>query len=144
MVAARMVSALRAGFTWLAVGALAGGFAVAFRLGDQALFVQAYGRPDVVSAFAILPLAARLLLPALGGALAAGLAARVRAGSGTGEILSAVRDGAPVRVGPTLVNAAATFSAISSGGSLGREGPLLHFGAAAGSALASGPPSAAR
>lgn len=133
--AARLVSALRAGAAWLAVGALAGGFAVAFRLADGALFARVYHRPDVVSAFAALPVAARLLVPALGGALAAALAARVRGGSGTAEIIAAARGAGRVPLGPTLVGAAATFSAISTGGSLGREGPLLHFGAAAGAAL---------
>jgi len=133
--AARLFPALRAGAAWLVVGALAGGFAVAFRLADGALFARAYHRPDIVSAFAALPLAARLLLPALGGALAAGLAARVRGGGGTAEIVAAARGGGRVPLVPTLVNAAATFTAISTGGSLGREGPLLHFGAATGSAL---------
>jgi CIC family chloride channel protein len=136
MAAVRLVRALRHGVTWLAVGALAGGFAVLFRLADQALFARAYHRPDIVSAFAGLPVAARVLLPALGGALAAGLAARVRGGGGTAEIIAAVQTGGRVPMTPTLVSAAATFSAISTGGSLGREGPLLHVGAAAGSALA--------
>lgn len=133
--AVRLVSALRAGAAWLAVGALAGGFAVVFRLADAELFARAYHRPDIVSAFAALPVAARLLLPALGGALAAGLAARVRGGSGTAEIVAAARGDAEIPLAPTLIGAAATFSAISTGGSLGREGPLLHFGAAAGSVL---------
>ncbi|HXJ23732.1 MAG TPA: chloride channel protein [Polyangia bacterium] len=129
-------SAVGAGATWLAVGAAAGLFAIAFRIADQLLFVHAYGRPDVVRAFGALPALARLLIPAAGGAIAAGLAARARRGSGTGEIIAAVASpGARVPMGATLVNAAATFTAISTGGSLGREGPLLHFGAAAGSAL---------
>ncbi len=138
MAAARFVRALRVGAAWLAVGALAGGFAVVFRLADQALFARAYHRPDIVSAFAALPAVARLLLPALGGALAAGLAARVRGGSGTAEIVAAARGDGRIPIAPTLIGAAATFSAISTGGSLGREGPLLHAGAAAGSALGKG------
>jgi chloride channel protein, CIC family len=128
-------AALRLG-TWLTVGVAAGLFAIAFRIADQLVFLHAYGRPDVVSAFGALPAVARLLLPAAGGAVAAGLAARARGGSGTGEIITAVATpGARVPLGATLINAAATFTAISTGGSLGREGPLLHFAAAAGSAL---------
>ncbi len=138
MAVARLVRALRVGAVWVAVGGLAGGFAVAFRLADHALFARAYHRPDIVSAFAALPVTVRLLLPALGGALAAALAARVGRAGGTAEIIAAARDGGRIPVGPTLVSAAATFSAISTGGSLGREGPLLHAGAAAGSALATG------
>ena len=132
--AAAFSAVLRIG-TWILVGAAAGCFAVAFRIADQLLFAHAYGQPDVVSAFGALPALARLLLPAAGGAIAAGLATRAKGGSGTGEIIAAVaKPGAHVPVGATLVNAAATFVAISTGGSLGREGPLLHFGAAAGSA----------
>ncbi|MES1206374.1 MAG: chloride channel protein [Pseudomonadota bacterium] len=136
MPASRLVPALRTGAAWLVVGAVAGAFAVAFRAADQALFTHAYGRPDIVSAFTALPVVARLLIPAAGGALAAWLAARARGGSGTGQIIAAVSAGSPIPLRATLVDAAATFSAISSGGSLGREGPLLQVGAAAGSALA--------
>jgi CIC family chloride channel protein len=120
----------------LFVGAVAGAFAVAFRMADHALFTHLYRHPDVVSAFGSLPALARLLIPAAGGAVAAWLAARAGQGGGTGEIIAAVATpGARVPRGATLVNAAATFTAISTGGSLGREGPLLHFGAAAGSAI---------
>jgi CIC family chloride channel protein len=121
------------------IGAAAGAFAVGFRLADEILFAHAYGRPDIVSAFGALPALARLLIPAAGGALAAWVASRARASAGTGEIIAAAaQPGATVPMGATLVNAAATFAAISTGGSLGREGPLLHFGAAAGSALERG------
>ncbi|MFL5303905.1 MAG: hypothetical protein ACJ8F1_01775, partial [Polyangia bacterium] len=82
MAATRLVPALRTGAAWLLAGAVAGAFAVAFRAADQALFTHAYGRPDIVSAFTALPVLARLLIPAAGGALAAGLAARVRGGAG--------------------------------------------------------------
>lgn len=136
MPATRLVPALRTGAAWVAAGVVAGAFAVAFRAADQALFTHAYGQPDIVSAFTALPVLARLLIPAAGGALAAGLAARVRGGSGTGQIVAAFSTGRRIPIRATLVDAAATFSAISSGGSLGREGPLLHVGAAAGSALA--------
>ncbi|MFL5303991.1 MAG: chloride channel protein [Polyangia bacterium] len=136
MPATRLVPALRTGAAWLLAGAVAGAFAVAFRAADQALFTHAYGRPDIVSAFTALPVLARLLIPAAGGALAAGLAARVRGGAGTGQMIAAVSDGRRIPLRATLVDAAATFSAISTGGSLGREGPLLQVGAAAGSALA--------
>ncbi len=128
-------SASRVGAS-LFVGAVAGAFAVVFRIADHALFTHLYHHPDVVSAFGALPALARLLIPAAGGAAAAGLAALTRQGSGTGEIIAAVATpGARVSRGATLVNAAATFTAISTGSSLGREGPLLHFGAAAGSII---------
>jgi CIC family chloride channel protein len=50
------------------------------------------------------------------------------------EIMEAVAvAGRRISVRAALTKASASFAAISTGGSLGREGPLLHFGAAIGS-----------
>ncbi len=120
------------------VGALAGGFAVAFRAAQAMVFVHLYHARDVVMAFEQLPWWLRLLLPASGGAIAAGLAAWVGSAGGRSmmEIMEAVAvSGRRISLPATLGKAAASFSAISTGGLLGREGPLLHFGAAIASAI---------
>jgi chloride channel protein, CIC family len=118
------------------VGALAGAFAVGFRAAQTAVFVHLYRAPNVLLAFAGLPRILRLLLPAAGGALAAGLASRIGGERSMAEIMEAVAvAGRRISVPAALGRAGASFAAISTGGSLGREGPLLHFGAAIASAV---------
>jgi CIC family chloride channel protein len=124
----------------LAVGVAAGLFGIAFRAGLGLAFRALYGAPDVLAAFERASPATRLLLPALGGAVGAtlgGIAARRAGSQGVAAILEAVvlgRGGVSVRT--ALWKAAASFAAIVGGGSLGREGPLLQVGAAAGFRLA--------
>jgi len=111
---------------------------VAFRAAQALVFVHLYHAHDVLLAFAQLSWWLRLLLPAAGGAVAAGLAAWQGSGSGRSmvEIMEAVAvAGRRISVPATLGKAVASFSAISTGGSLGREGPLLHFGAAIASSI---------
>jgi CIC family chloride channel protein len=117
------------------VAVLAAAFAVAFRAA-LALAVHSLGANDVVSAMRAAPLWLRVALPALGG-LAAGLvslaAARGPGGGGVGNVMEAVvlgRVQLPMRV--TLLKSLASWLAIASGGSIGREGPLIQFGGAAG------------
>jgi CIC family chloride channel protein len=83
----------------------------------------------------------RFLMPALGG-LAAGLlalaTARAPMGQGVGDVMEAVvlgRVHLSVRV--TLLKSLASFLAIASGGSLGREGPLIQFGGSFGNLVGS-------
>jgi CIC family chloride channel protein len=78
----------------------------------------------------------RLVIPAAGGAVAATVAAAVGTGRSMDEILEAVAvSGRRISVRAALAKASASFAAIATGGSLGREGPLLHFGAAIASAV---------
>lgn len=118
------------------VGALAGGFAAGFRAAQAAVFVHLYRAPNVLLAFQSLPPLLRVLVPAAGGAVAAALAARIGGARSMAEIMEAVAvAGRRISVRAALGKAGASFAAISSGGSLGREGPLLHFGAAIASAV---------
>jgi chloride channel protein, CIC family len=118
------------------IGALAGGFAIAFRAAQTAVFVHLYRAPNVLLAFQSLPPGLRLLLPAAGGAVAAALAARIGGERSMAEIMEAVAiAGRRISVPAALGKAGASFVAVSMGGSLGREGPLLHFGAAIASAV---------
>ncbi len=120
----------------LLVATLASVFAVGFRSALTFLLSRVAHAHDVVSAMRAAPLWARVLLPACGGLLAGlvGLViARAPAGHGVGDVMEAVvlgRVRLSMRI--TLLKSLASFLAIVSGGSLGREGPLIQFGGAAG------------
>jgi chloride channel protein, CIC family len=124
----------RFGLGVLVVAFAAAGFAIVFRsllLGVSELIA---GTQDVVSMMRRLPMGARIALPAAG-ALCAGLlgllVARGGGGQGVGDVMEAVvlgRVRLSMRV--TLLRSLASFFAIGSGGSLGREGPLIQFGGA--------------
>jgi chloride channel protein, CIC family len=120
----------------IAVGVAAGLFGIAFRGGLGLAFRALFHEPDVLSAFEHAPVVWRVVLPTLGGALAASLgvvASRGAGGHGVAEILEAVVLGrGRISLRTALWKAAASFIAIVSGGSIGREGPLLQVGAAAG------------
>ncbi len=125
----------------LVLVALAGaGFAVLFRLALRHGMELVLGREDVLDAFRALPRVGRVLIPALGG-LGAGLAGLVAAGTagshGVGAILEAVTLGrARLSLKATLWKALASFCALVTGGSLGREGSIVQFGATAGAVAA--------
>ncbi len=120
----------------LIVAVLAAVFAIAFRGALGFVFRHVGGANDIVSALSKAPLAARLLLPALGGLLAGCIAlliARAPKGHGVGDVMEAVvlgRVRLSMRV--TLLKSLASWFAIAAGGSIGREGPLIQFGGAAG------------
>lgn len=117
----------------------AAGFAVLFRQAIAFVFARGYGASDVLSAFRALPWYACLALPALGGGLAGSLgalAARLKGGHGVGEVMEAVALGKRrISLRLTLLKACGSWLAIISGGSVGREGPLIQFGGGLGSAL---------
>jgi CIC family chloride channel protein len=112
-------------------------FAIVFR-GAFAAVVHALGGADVVAMIDAAPWWERLALPAAGG-LAAGLvalvAARVRQGAGVGYVMEAIVLGrARIPLTRSVLQALASWLAIIGGNSLGREGPLIQFGAASGEA----------
>ncbi|HWP05547.1 MAG TPA: chloride channel protein [Polyangiaceae bacterium] len=120
----------------LLVALLAAGFAIAFRASLAWALRAAFGAPDVVAAMTTAPVWVRIVLPCVGG-LVAGLIGRTIAGSatgqGVGDVMEAVVLGrVRLQVGVTLKKCAASWAAIVTGGSLGREGPLIQFGGAAG------------
>jgi CIC family chloride channel protein len=117
-----------------ALGAAA--FAIAFRWALGFALGRLSGTADVVSAMRAAPIWLRLLMPAVGGLLAGAvglLVARSPGGQGVGDVMEAVvlgRVRLSMRV--TVLKSMASWLAIVSGGSLGREGPLIQFGGAAG------------
>ena len=114
------------------VAAAAALFATAFRATVEAVFRGVFRAQNVLVAFSRLPFGARLALPAIGGLLAGGasaLAARAQASQGVGDVMEAVvLGGRKMSLRSTLWKAAGSWSAIVSGGSLGREGPIIQFG----------------
>jgi CIC family chloride channel protein len=114
----------------------AASFAIAFRACLGSALHLATNSSDVVSAVRSLSLPLRLLTPALGGLLAGvcGLAvARSPSGRGVGDVMEAVVFGrVRLPMGVTLTKSLGSWCAIVTGGSLGREGPLIQFGGACG------------
>ncbi|HEX2873410.1 MAG TPA: chloride channel protein [Polyangiaceae bacterium] len=126
----------RFGVGLLAVALGAAVFAIAFRAA-LGFVVHRFGNgPDVVSAARQAPVWLRLLAPGVGGLLAGLLGlmvARAPAGQGVADVMEAVvlgRVRLSMRV--TLLKSLSSWLAIASGGSLGREGPLIQFGGALG------------
>jgi CIC family chloride channel protein len=121
------------------VALAAAAFAIAFRSGLALFLEQVAGTHDVVSALTRAPLWLRLVSPAVGGLLAGLLGLLVLrgpAGQGVGDVMEAVvlgRVRLSMRV--TLLKSAASWIAIAFGGSIGREGPLIQFGGAAGKVI---------
>lgn len=117
------------------VGLAAGFAALAFRIGIAELQTMIYGTSDVMLAShaRTLPWYVVLLVPVAGG-LAVGLIlhlftpdARVRA---VADVINgaALQDGR-VETREGLASAAASLITLSTGGSSGREGPVVHLGA---------------
>jgi CIC family chloride channel protein len=130
---------LRFFFGIIAVALTAAAFAIVFRWSLGALLGVLAGATDVVSVMTRAPLWVRLASPALGGLLAGLLGrmvARAPAGHGVGDVMEAVVLGR-VRLSTrvTVVKSAASWLAIVTGGSIGREGPLIQFGGAAGKTI---------
>ncbi len=119
------------------VALIATGFAIAFRWTLHLTWDFVAGAHDVVTAMETAPWWLRIVLPA-GGGLLAGLlvsaaARRTTGGTGVGGVIEAVAIGRiHLSFTSALLRAAASWFAIASGGSLGREGPLIQFGGTAG------------
>jgi chloride channel protein, CIC family len=112
---------------------------VLFRHAIAWVFARAYGAPDVLTAFERLPWYARLVVPMIGAAFAGALGAigaKLKGGHGVGEVMEAVALGkGQISLRLTLLKALGSWLAIVSGGSVGREGPLIQFGGGLGGTL---------
>ena len=95
---------------------------------------------DIVSAAEALPPALRVFLPAVGGLVGGFLIVRIireKGGThGISQMIEAVSLGRrPVRVRQAIGRVASSIAVISTGGSEGREGPIIQIGAALASSL---------
>jgi CIC family chloride channel protein len=127
---ARFIAAL------VATSFLAAGFAIGVRLSLAAVTHLLFGPHDVLSAFRGLHWSARIAAPAVGalvGGLIAWAATKLPESRGVSDVMEAVVLGrGRISLRAAIAKAAASFAAIVSGGSLGREGPLIQVGAALG------------
>ena len=124
----------------VAVGLLAGIAAVIFRRMIQAVQAVAWGElPFSLAILEATPAWRVVLVPALGGLVVGPLvyfAAREARGPGIPEVMEAVAVRAGViRPRVVLVKSLASALSIGSGGSVGREGPIVQIGAAMGSTV---------
>jgi CIC family chloride channel protein len=117
------------------VALVAAAFAIAFRASLAAVGRQ-LGGASIVGVIDAAPGWLRIALPAAGGLAVGGvmlIAARVREGAGVGFVMEAIVLGrVRVPLARSALQAVGAWLAIASGNSLGREGPLIQFGAAAG------------
>jgi CIC family chloride channel protein len=124
----------------VAVAVLAAGFAVVFRVALTRTLELLSNEGSVVGAMRALPWWARWLLPAAGGLVAGGLtvlASRSKASQGVGDVMEAVVVGRTrLSMRTTLLKSLGSWVAIASGGSVGREGPLIQLGGSSGQWLA--------
>jgi CIC family chloride channel protein len=120
---------------------IAGGFgAIGFRYLIDFLQTVAYGSSDeLLEVVATIPWQIKIWIPALGGVIVGPLVyflAREAKGHGVPEVMEAValRSGF-IRKRVVLVKSLASAVSISTGGSVGREGPIVQIGSAIGSSL---------
>lgn len=125
------------------VGALTGAVSIAFAKLIEAVQWVAIGAPDLASyVVPWLPRWRILLVPAVGGLLVGFvgryLSSEVR-GHGVPEVMEAVAlRGGRMRRRVAFTKALASALTIGTGGSVGREGPIVQIGAAVGSAIGQG------
>lgn len=121
----------------VAVGAAL--FAIAFRAAVSIVFQRGFDAHDVLAAFERMPRWARVASPAIGGLLAgaaSAIAVRRVDARGVGDVMEAVvLGGRPMFIRATLWKAVGSWGAIVSGGSIGREGPIIQMGGALGARL---------
>ncbi len=123
------------------IGILAGYGALIFR---YVIKVAQYGfyqnTNDVLTFHSAMPLWLKIVLPAAGGLIVGPLiyfGAREAKGHGVPEVMEAVAlKGGIIRARVALVKILASGISIGSGGSVGREGPIVQIGASIGSSLA--------
>ena len=121
------------GLFLVAIGAAL--FAVAFRSSLALVYRAAYGAQDVVGAMTGLPAWMRVIVP-VGGGLVAGLIASLRPTQGVSNVMEAVALGkVQLSLRTTLSRVTASWSAIATGLSIGREGPLIEFGGTLGATV---------
>ncbi|MBW2435766.1 MAG: chloride channel protein, partial [Deltaproteobacteria bacterium] len=120
---------------------LAGGFgAVGFRYLIDFFQTLAYGgKEDLLGLVVNLPWYHRVLVPAIGGLIVGPLVyffAREAKGHGVPEVMESVAlKGGVIRKRVVVVKTLASAISISTGGSVGREGPIVQIGSAIGSTL---------
>ena len=120
---------------------LAGGFgAVGFRYLINFFQSLAYGSSkELLGVVSALPWYHKVWIPALGGMVVGPLVyflAREAKGHGVPEVMEAVAlRGGIIRKRIVIVKTLASAISISTGGSVGREGPIVQIGSAIGSAL---------
>ncbi|MGO9572221.1 MAG: chloride channel protein, partial [Desulfomonilaceae bacterium] len=122
------------------VGLLGGLGAVAFRYLIGLFQTLVYGSgSDLAAVVQALPWWKVMLGPAIGGAFVGPLVyflAREAKGHGVPEVMNAVaRKGGVIRKRVVIVKTLASAMCIGSGGSVGREGPIVQIGSALGSSL---------
>lgn len=142
--AAKLPRAFRFWCIALAVGIAAGTVALFFRKGIEAVQAWAYGTENVAYLHSVagqLPWYWVLAIPILGG-LVVGLILQRFTPDGRPHAVAEVIEGAALNDGrvalkPGLASAAASFVTLSTGGSSGREGPVVHIAALISSWVAS-------
>jgi CIC family chloride channel protein len=121
------------------VAVLAAAFAVAFRAAINFVFSRIFHARDVLALFEHLSWQWCLAVPAIGGALAGTvsvLSLRLFRGQSVGDVMEAVALGNhPVSLRAAALKVLGSFVAIASGGSIGREGPIIQFGGGLGDAI---------
>ena len=122
------------------VGLAAGFGAVGFRYLINFIQSIAYGSPDeLLEVVATIPWSIKVWIPALGGLVVGPLVyflAREAKGHGVPEVMEAVAlNSGVIRKRVVFVKSLASAISISTGGSVGREGPIVQIGSAIGSTL---------
>ncbi len=122
----------------IVIGLVGGGIAVGFRHLIQLSHGLFFQTMEVgLDTYAAMPWWQRLLVPAVGGLLVGPLVhfvARETRGSGVPEVMEAASlKGGFIRARVIVAKAVAAALTIGSGGSVGREGPIIQIGASVGS-----------
>ena len=120
------------------VAVAAAGFAIAFRATLAGVMLGVADAATPVDAMTRARWGWRLVLPGMGGFIAGLILMRIRSRAGAdSDVMEAVAlEPTPLSLPVTAIKSLASWMAIVFGGSLGREGPLIEFGGAAGGAIA--------